>query len=131
MQVVDASVVFAAFLDDGDLGRWSAQRLTEAGIAAPHLMMFEIANVIRRTTARGKIPRQSAQPRCTGWRCCASRSCPSACSLHGWELRENITTYDASYVAAAELLGCRLVTLDRRLASAPGPRCEIVTPDSR
>jgi predicted nucleic acid-binding protein len=42
-----------------------------------------------------------------------------------WELRENITSYDASYVALAELLDTTLVTIDGRLAKAPGPRCRI------
>ncbi|GAB2445700.1 PIN domain-containing protein [Nocardioides hungaricus] len=42
-----------------------------------------------------------------------------------WELRENITPYDAAYVALAERLDGTLVTADRRLASASGPRCPI------
>jgi predicted nucleic acid-binding protein len=43
-----------------------------------------------------------------------------------WELRENLTTYDAAYVAAAERMSCRLVTSDARMAKAPGIRCEVV-----
>jgi predicted nucleic acid-binding protein len=42
-----------------------------------------------------------------------------------WELRANLTTYDAVYVALAELIGAPLVTLDARLAEAPGPTCAI------
>lgn len=42
-----------------------------------------------------------------------------------WELRENLTVYDASYVALAEQLETILVTADTRLAGAPGPRCKI------
>ena len=42
-----------------------------------------------------------------------------------WELRANLTFYDAAYVALAETLGVTLVTGDRRLAAAPGPRCPI------
>ena len=45
-----------------------------------------------------------------------------------WELRQNVTPYDAWYVALAEELGSGLATLDRRLAQAVGPRCEFVTP---
>ncbi len=41
-----------------------------------------------------------------------------------WELRENVTPYDAGYVALAELLGAPLVTCDARLVRATGPRCE-------
>ncbi len=42
-----------------------------------------------------------------------------------WELRHNLTTYDAAYVALAELLGAVLVTGDARLSSAPGARCAV------
>jgi predicted nucleic acid-binding protein len=42
-----------------------------------------------------------------------------------WELRANLTTYDAAYVALAELIDAPLVTLDARLAEAPGPTCPI------
>ena len=45
-----------------------------------------------------------------------------------WALRTNMTSYDAWYVALAEALGCRLVTLDRKLGRADGPTCEIVLP---
>ncbi|HUZ44619.1 MAG TPA: hypothetical protein VMU63_09460 [Acidimicrobiales bacterium] len=42
-----------------------------------------------------------------------------------WELKDNLTIYDAAYVALAELLGVAVLTADVRLASAPGPRCPI------
>ena len=45
-----------------------------------------------------------------------------------WDLRSNLTSYDAWYVAVAEALGCRLVTLDARLGRATGPKCEIIVP---
>ncbi|MGB3185202.1 MAG: type II toxin-antitoxin system VapC family toxin, partial [Ornithinimicrobium sp.] len=45
-----------------------------------------------------------------------------------WQLRHNLTTYDASYVALAELLGATLVTLDLRIGRAPALRCTVSTP---
>lgn len=42
-----------------------------------------------------------------------------------WELRDNMSAYDASYVALAELLDCNLLTADVRLSRAPGIRCSI------
>ena len=45
-----------------------------------------------------------------------------------WALRKNLTSYDAWYVALAESLDYPLVTLDRRLSRASGPRCEFITP---
>jgi predicted nucleic acid-binding protein len=44
-----------------------------------------------------------------------------------WTLRANLSAYDASYVALAELLGCPLVTADKRLSGAPGIRCAVTT----
>ena len=46
-----------------------------------------------------------------------------------WELRANLSSYDAWYVAVAELLGSPLATLDRKLARAAGPECEFLLPD--
>jgi predicted nucleic acid-binding protein len=45
-----------------------------------------------------------------------------------WELRANLSAYDAGYVAVAELTDAPLVTLDRRIARAPGLRCAVTTP---
>ena len=45
-----------------------------------------------------------------------------------WELRANLTCYDAWYVALAEVLGWPLLTLDRRLSRASGPQCKVITP---
>lgn len=45
-----------------------------------------------------------------------------------WELRHNITSYDAWYVAAAEALDLPLATLDERLSKASGPNCQFLTP---
>jgi len=45
-----------------------------------------------------------------------------------WQLRDNVTVYDAWYVALAETLGTSLATLDRRLATAAGPTCGFETP---
>ena len=42
-----------------------------------------------------------------------------------WELRDNLTPYDAAYVALAELTGTVLVTGDERMTAAPGARCDI------
>ncbi len=47
-----------------------------------------------------------------------------------WALRENLTSYDAWYVALAEALECPLATLDRRLSRAAGLRCEVLAPHS-
>ena len=52
----------------------------------------------------------------------------SRLATRAWEFRDSVTYYDATYVALAELLDAPLVTLDRRLARASGPRCAFLTP---
>ncbi len=52
-------------------------------------------------------------------------ACPTASVTRLWELRHNVTPYDAAYVALAERLAAVLVNGDRRLAAAPGPRCAV------
>ena len=49
-------------------------------------------------------------------------------AARAWELRRNLPIYDGAYVALAELIGSRLVTLDRRIGGAPGLRCGVVMP---
>jgi predicted nucleic acid-binding protein len=44
-----------------------------------------------------------------------------------WELRDNVTPYDAAYVALAEVLGATLLTADIRLSRAPGIQCQVET----
>lgn len=131
IQVVDASAVASVLIDTGPDATWCEERLTEHDLAAPHLMPFEVANIIRRTVARGALDTSAGAVAMrdlrrlpvdlVGFEPLASRV---------WELRDNLTAYDASYVAVAEQLGCRLVTLDRRLGSAAGPRCPVVVPPS-
>jgi predicted nucleic acid-binding protein len=127
VQVVDASAIVAALLDDGPDGRWVEDRLVEADLVAPHLMPFEVADIVRRTAARGAI---DATAGAQAVRDLADLAVDLVAfdrvADRVWELRRNLTAYDASYVATAERLGTRLVTLDARLASASGIGCEVL-----
>jgi predicted nucleic acid-binding protein len=127
VQVVDASAIVAALLDDGPDGRWVEGRLVEADLVAPHLMPFEVADIVRRTAARGAI---DATAGAQAVRDLADLAVDLVAfdrvADRVWELRRNLTAYDASYVATAERLGTRLVTLDARLASASGIGCEVL-----
>ena len=126
-QVLDASAVVALLLDDGPDGRWVDDRVAEADLVAPHLMPFESANIIRRTAARGAIDdTQGFQALSVLFRLDIDLVPLASVGGRVWELRQNLTVYDASYVAVAERLGARLVTLDARLAAAPGIGCEVV-----
>lgn len=132
-QVLDSSVVVAAFIDVGEVGGWALDILGEGGIVAPHLMPFEAANIIRRSLAHRAIEQHTASEALGRLRRLKLTSLVPFTTVadRTWELRANLTTYDASYVAAAELLDCRLVTLDHKLSRAVGPRCEILTPPPR
>ena len=127
IQVVDASTVVAALIDDSAVGRWCEDRLAEGGLTAPHLMPFEVANIIRRTVDRGAIdPSEGAAAIRDLARLDVELVPFEPLASRVWGLRSNLTAYDASYVASAEILGGPLVTLDTRLTRAAGTRCEIV-----
>jgi predicted nucleic acid-binding protein len=131
-QVVDASAVVSAWLDGGPAGRWCVERLGEDDLAAPALMPFEVANIVRRTEARAAIDASAAAQAIDDLRRMTLELVPfESLADRAWQLRANLTVYDATYVALAEALGAPLVTLDRKLASAPGVRCEVrVAPDA-
>ena len=127
--VADASVLVAVLVDSGREGKWAESAVAESSLAGPELVLAEASNILRRLEQAGKISRLEAN------------------SAHGdllrldlelfpfapfadrvWALRNNLTSYDAWYVALAEVLDCPLVTIDRKLSRASGPRCEILVP---
>lgn len=127
--VVDASVVVAALIDNGAAGRWAESLLT-SDLAAPHLLHVEVANVLRRASGAEEITDDVASLAHADLADLRVELVPYATvGDRIWELRHNLTTYDAWYVAAAELLDAPLATLDHRLVAAPGPTCRFQTPD--
>ena len=127
--VVDASVIVAGLLDTGPDGRWAEDLLASEPLTAPHLMPAEVANVLRRLSASGVVTVDVAGLALADLgdlRLSLVPFHPFAGRV--WELRENLSSYDAWYVALAETLDARMATLDRSLARAPGLRCSFVTP---
>jgi len=125
--VVDASAVAAALVDSGRDGEWGLQLLRSEHLAAPHLLPVETANILRRASLAGEIAAEVASLAhgdLLELRVALFPYEPFADRV--WELRENLTAYDAWYVAVAESLGAPLATLDARLRSAPGIRCSFV-----
>lgn len=127
--VVDASVAVAALTDRSTAGEWSRTTLANDGLFAAAHMPFEVSNVLRRLVGRSVI---SADIGALALRDLMAMPVDllhhDVLALRIWELRDNLTAYDAAYVAVAELVGAPLATLDRRLAEAPGPRCEFELP---
>jgi predicted nucleic acid-binding protein len=125
-QVFDASSIVAALIDDGVDGRWCENQLLAGDLVAPHHMPIEAANIIRRTEAHKAIDSSEAAAAVGDLRRLGVELVPfEALADRTWELRANLTIYDACYVATAELFDCRLVTLDPRLARAPRLRCQV------
>lgn len=128
--VVDASVVVAAVADSGPIGSWAEDQLVIGGsLLAPHLLLVEVANVLRRAESTGEVSADSAALALVDALALPIELAPfEPFAARVWELRPTVTAYDAWYVALAESTDARLVTLDRRLAAAPGPTCEMATP---
>lgn len=126
MIVVDASVVATALLDDGDDGAAVRRRLAGERLAAPELLDLEVLSVVRRLSAAGAVsPERAAQAVDDLADLPLRRAAHRPLLARAWELRHNLTPYDAAYVALAEELGVSLLTGDQRLAAAPGPRCPV------
>lgn len=127
--VIDASVAVAALTDRSADGEWSRAILPNDGLFAAALMPFEASNVLRRLVGQSVI---SADLGALALRDLIALPVDlldhDVLALRIWELRHNLTAYDAAYVAAAELVDAPLATLDRRLAAAPGPRCDFRVP---
>jgi len=81
---------------------------------------------LRRRVAGGELANEEAWTLLGTWRSLGVTRYPVFSILDRiWALRENVSAYDASYVALAELLGCALLTADGRLSRAPGLRCAV------
>ncbi|WP_419840374.1 type II toxin-antitoxin system VapC family toxin [Candidatus Poriferisodalis sp.] len=127
--VIDSSVLVAVLTDAGSDGRWATAQLTQTPLAAPSMVMAEVANVLRRLEGGPKLSRSEATVSLRSLRRLDIELYPFApLADRVWELRFNLTAYDAWYVALAESLGWRLVTLDRKMAGASGTRCEFRLP---
>jgi predicted nucleic acid-binding protein len=120
--VVDASGALSALLNAG-----SARRvLADDQLHAPHLIDSEVANGLRRAVAARRLDADAAWIALDRWRRLGLMRHPVLGLLDRvWELRENVSAYDASYIALAEVLDCALLTADARLSRAPGTRCPI------
>ncbi|MCC6497431.1 MAG: type II toxin-antitoxin system VapC family toxin [Propionibacteriaceae bacterium] len=126
MLVIDASVLAVALLDDGPDGDLIRLRLRGEQLAAPALIDLEVVSVWRGLAHGGHL-----DARRVGLALDDLRDVPIQRVEHTpflarcWELRDNLTIYDAAYVALAEALQVPLLTGDRRLSRSTGPRCTI------
>jgi predicted nucleic acid-binding protein len=130
--VVDASVLVAALVGTGPDGRWAEEVVASDMLLAPELAWVETANVLRRLEHAGKLTTAEAHAAYSDLmqvRLELFSFEPFAERI--WQLRHNVSCYDAWYVALAEALNLPLATLDRRLSSTSGPTCTFLVPARR
>lgn len=127
MIVVDASALTNAFTHDGPVGTLSRAELArDVHWAAPEHLVVEVFSAVRgrwlaRTISEGRA--QDALSAMVATVIDLVAVAPLLARM--WELRSNVSGYDAAYVAVAETFGCSLVTADARLARVPDLRCEV------
>jgi predicted nucleic acid-binding protein len=120
--VVDASAAVSALVNAGP----ARETLAEEDVHVPHLADVEVLSGLRRNAASGQVTPGAARTALGTWRRLGLTRHPVAGLLgRMWELRDNLSAYDATYVALAEALGCAVLTADGRLARAPGLRCPV------
>lgn len=126
MIVVDASILVTALVDDGPDGRSVRGRLRNADLAAPAHLDVECLHALRGLVwSKQTSPQRADRAIAHLVRMPLRRFELPAVASRTWQLRDNLTPYDAAYVALAELLSAPLVTSDARLGRATGPRCVI------
>ena len=126
MIVVDASVIATALGDDGDDGDRVRTRLRGEQLAAPHLLDVEVASAFRRQVRTARMDQRRARLALDDLAALRIRRAPHVPLLErAWELRENLTSYDALYVALAEVLGVTLLTADAPLTRVRRLRCTV------
>jgi len=126
--VVDASVVIAALVDSGRAGRWSEELLVRDTLVAPELLLVECTNVLRRLELRSILTPSEAHAAQEDLLLLNVQLLPFyPLADRVWELRHNLSSYDATYVATAEAIDAPLATLDLKMASQP-TKCKFLTP---
>lgn len=126
VRVVDACVVIEALTRGGPVRDQALTVMSAGEVMAPELLDVEVLHALRGLVRGGKFSPDEGilAVRTIGeWPILRRPHLPLIPRI--WELRDNLTTYDATYVALAEALRCPLVTSDARLASAAGIRCEV------
>ncbi len=127
MLVVDASVLANAVGDDEADGRTARDELRAASeLTAPDLVDVETVAVLRKRWLARTLSDARFEAAVEDLRGMDFERVPTLRLMRrAYALRANVTSYDATYVALAEALECELLTGDRRLAAASGPRCTI------
>lgn len=126
MLIVDASCLYEVVADTVRADDVRARLVLDSDHAAPSVVDVEVVSIIRRDHLRGHLDTTAAAQAVDDL-----RDWPGERFAHRplldrvWELRQSVRTWDAFYVALAEVMQATLITSDSRLARAPGIRCAI------
>jgi predicted nucleic acid-binding protein len=124
--VVDASVLATALTDDGRSGDAARARLRSERLVAPEIIDLEVASALRSQLRSKKINLRRAALALSDLAAIHLDRAPHRpLLLRCWELRNNLTIYDAAYIALAEALEVPFLTSDRRLSRSPNLRCVV------
>jgi predicted nucleic acid-binding protein len=127
--VVDSSVLVAALVDSGPDGIWAENILAGGSLHAPDLARAEATNILRRLERANLITTPEANAARDDLMQLPVEVFPfEPFADRIWELRHNVTSYDAWYVALAEALHLPVATLDASLAKSSGVACDFLTP---
>jgi predicted nucleic acid-binding protein len=124
--VTDAGVLVAIFVDDGTWGNIARARVRDEDLAAPELIDLEVTSALRGLLRVRKVTELRARHALADLRRLPlRRASHQGLVTRCWELRDNFSPYDASYVALAEILGATLVTTDARISRAAKRQCAV------
>ena len=126
MIVVDASVVTEAVGGSGARNLEAFRQLARDVLFAPHLLDLEVLSALNGMLRRGEITEPASHLALRDLAALPITRLPHEPLLERcWDLRHNLSIYDAAYVTLAEILGATLLTSDQRLARSPGIRCDV------
>lgn len=127
MIVIDASVLAPALAYDTPEAERARVRIDDQeSLFAPEIVDLEVAAVWRSALRSGRLDDERVQQALTDLAALRLVRAPHHPLMERiWELRHNVTPYDAAYVALAEDLGATLLTADGRLVRAPTLRCKV------
>ncbi len=126
MIVADASIIVDSLVEDGPAGDRKRARIQGERGHAPELLDVEVIHALRRLQRRGELDDRRAEQALYDLATLPFVRTPHRyLTARAWELRHNLTSYDAVYVALAEALDAPLLTTDAALARAPGLACEV------
>jgi predicted nucleic acid-binding protein len=124
--VVDTSAVVDALAGRPPDQRLLARLGSDGDLHAPHLLDVELLHALRRLVAAGQLSEdRAADARADFADLTVARYGHGLLADRIWELRRDLTAYDATFVALSEALDAPLVTCDRRLAATPGHRARV------